>query len=122
MNRNLKPFVEYFSESTAACLLTMVQGNLMGLTLAHVLVASQTGLLAGGVATATLLIVRTHKRWLIALTLGVATAIVDYYVHPGMFGTVAMEAIVTGAGAAILSFLLGTAVRLWRTKKSLQSQ
>ncbi len=36
---------------------------------------------------------------------------VDYFVHPGQCGPIAMEAIVTGLGAALLSYLVGTLVR-----------
>ncbi len=36
---------------------------------------------------------------------------VDFFVHPGQFGPIAMEAIVTGLGAALLSYLVGTLVR-----------
>jgi hypothetical protein len=120
MNRKLTPFVEYFAESTTACLVTMAQGNLLGLTLTHLLVASQTGLFAGIAATVVLLASRAHQRWIIAATLGVATAVVDFVVHPGMFGPVALEAIVTGIGAAILSYLVGALVRLLRAKKATQ--
>ncbi len=99
-----------------ACLVTMVQGNLIALTMGHLLIASQTGVIAGAIATVGLFVARTRKRWLISIVLGVATGIVDFFVHPGMFGTVATEAVVTGVGAAILSYLVGAAVRYIRVK------
>jgi hypothetical protein len=53
--------------------------------------------------------------------LEVATGIVDFFVHPGMFGTVATEAVVTGLGAAILSYLVGTAIQCFRAKSTQES-
>ena len=94
------PFVEYVSESTTACLVTMVQGNLLSLTVGHLVIASQTGVIAAAIASLTLMFARWRSRWLIAAVLGVTTAIVDFFVHDGQFGPIAMEAIVTGLAAA----------------------
>lgn len=110
MNNKITPFVENIAESATACLLTMVQGNLLALGLSHWLIASQTGAVAGTISAAAILIFKTSKRWIISLVLGLATAVVDFFVHPGMFGPVVMEAIVTGIGAAVLSYLVGTIV------------
>ena len=111
MSKKAAPLIEYVSESTAACLFTMVQGNLLALTAGHLLIASQTGLLAGTLATIGILVANTRNRWLIAVVLGVTTGVIDFYVHPGMFGAVATEAIVTGLAAAVLSYLVGIAIR-----------
>jgi VIT1/CCC1 family predicted Fe2+/Mn2+ transporter len=54
--------------------------------------------------------------------LGALTAIVDYFVHPGMFGPAALEAIVTGLGAALLSYLVGTMLRVWRLRRDIASK
>ena len=116
MNRKVTPFVESIAESTTACLVTMVQGNLLGLTLSHLLIASQTGVIAGTVASVAVLVARTSRRWVVSLMLGVVTAVVDFFVHPGQFGPVAMEAIVTGLAAGLLSYVLGTAVHKVRTR------
>jgi len=110
-NKKLAALVEYFAESSTACLVTMVQGNMLALTVSHLVIASQTGLIASVLATASLVIARTDNRWVVSAVLGIATAIVDYFVHPGMFGPVALEAIVTGVAAAVLSYLVGSAVR-----------
>ena len=107
MKGKISPFLENIAESTTACLVTMVQGNLMALTLGHWLIASQTGLVAGTVSSAAILLARTKKRWVISLTLGSVTVVVDFLVHPGMFGPVVLEAAVTGLGAALLSLLVG---------------
>ena len=118
MNKNVKPFVENIAEATTACLITMVQGNVLALGLSHWLVASQTGIAAGSITAATILLSKTDKRWMISLLLGVITATVDYFIHPGMFGTVATEAIVTGVGAAILSYAVSTFISRYRGRTS----
>ena len=117
LNRSVTPFVENIAESTTACLVTMVQGNLMALALSHWLIASQTGIVAGAVASVAILVARTSRRWVVSLVLGVATAIVDFFVHPGEFGPVFLEAVVTGLGATLLSYLVGVALRHARATK-----
>ena len=117
MNDKIKPFLENASESTAACLVTMAQGNILAIGLGHWLVASQTGLLAGLVTTGAVIATQTDKRWVVSVFLGVTTAVVDFFMHPGSFGPVFMEAVVTGIGAAALSFIAGTLYRLYRDRQ-----
>lgn len=116
-DNKLTPYLENILEATAACLLTMVQGNLLVLGISHWIIASQTGIVAGLIASTALLLAKTDKRWLVSLVLGLVTAVVDFYIHPGMFGSVATEAIVTGIAAAFLSYSIGTIVRLLRRRK-----
>ena len=116
MNKRVVPLVEYIAESTTACLVTMVQGNFLALTFGHLLIASQTGVVAGAVASVAIFLSHSDKRWNISLLLGIATAVADFFVHPGMFGPVAMEAIVTGIAAAALSYLVGKILRVARRK------
>jgi hypothetical protein len=116
--RRWTPFVENIAESTTACLVTMVQGNLLALSVTHWLIASRTGLIAGAVASAVLVAVRTQRPWAVASVLGVLTAVVDYVVHPGAFGPAVAEAIVTGIGAAALSVMVGAALRRLRRQAS----
>ena len=99
----VRPLVENVTESGAACLLTMVQGNVFALGLGHWVVASQTGLTAGFLATVALWGREGMGRWVVAGVLGLATAAADYFIHDGGFGPAAAEAIVTGVGAALLS-------------------
>ena len=108
--RKFTPYIENISESAAACLFTMVQGNLFAVGLSHLLIASQTGIIAGIIASTALLVSRTHRRWMVSSVLGVVTAVVDYFVHPGMFGPVIVEAIISGIGAAVLSYSVGTLI------------
>ena len=114
MKKKLAPYIEYVAEATTACLVTMVQGNILALGLSHLLIASQTGIFAGAIAYVAILVAKTGKQWTISIVLGFATGIVDFFVHPGMFGTAATEAVVTGLGAATLSYLVGIAIRRFR--------
>lgn len=101
-------FFENVTESATACLLTMVQGNVLALGIGHWIVASQTGLAAGFLTTAALWASGGRGRWIVAGALGLTTAMVDYFVHEGGFGSAATEAIVTGIGAALLSLAVST--------------
>ena len=118
MKTKLPVYIEYFAESTTACLVAMVQGNFLAIGLSHLLIASQTGIAAGAVAYVAILFAKTGKRWIISVILGLATGIVDFFVHPGMFGTAATEAVVTGFGAAALSYLVGIAIQRFRAESA----
>jgi len=120
MNKKIEPFVENIWEATTACLLTMVQGNVLAITLGHWLVASQTGLAAGTLTATLFLVLKTQKRWIISLGLGLVTCLVDYLVHPGMFGSIVTEAIVTGIGATVLSNIVGLGIKALRNRKRLE--
>ena len=121
MSKKAAPLIEYVSESAAACLVTMVQGNLLAVTASHLLVASQTGLIAGTITAIGIFIAKTRNRWLISAGLGVTTGVVDFYVHPGMFGSLVTEAFVTGLAAAMLSYLVGAAIQYFRAARDIVS-
>jgi hypothetical protein len=114
MKTKIAPVVENVAEATTACLITMVQGNILAFTISHWIIASQTGLIAGVVASSALALTRTDNRWVVAAILGLATAVVDFFMHPGGFGPVFMEAIVTGAAAAGLSWIVSSAWHQFR--------
>lgn len=114
MKLRITPVVENVAEATTACLITMTQGNIFAFTVSHWIIASQTGIAAGVLASAAVMLAQTDNRWVIAAILGLATAVVDYVVHPGMFGPVFAEAILTGIGAAGLSYLVGATWRRFR--------
>ena len=112
------PLVENFAESGAACLVTMVQGNLLLVGLTHWITATQTGLIAGVAATTAIALAKTSNRILVALILGAVTAVVDYFVHPGMLGEHHVtEAIITGLGAAALSYGIGSLIAWFRLRR-----
>ena len=108
--RRLLPVLENVGESTTACLLAMVQGNLLILSASHWAIASQTGIIAGVAASAALWASGARRRWVVAAVLGAVTAGVDFLVHPGMFGPTGAEALATGAMAALLSWAVGAGV------------
>lgn len=116
-NKKIAPLLENIGESTAACLITMVQGNILILGVGHWIVASQTGVLAGLLATVALVLAQTKSRLVISIILGVITAFVDYFVHEGMFGPEIAEAVVTGIGAALLSYAFGSLLAFYRRAK-----
>jgi hypothetical protein len=111
VKRRLAPFGENISEATTACLVTMVQGNLLALSFGHLFIALKTGIIAGIITSILLIAMRTDRLSVVSALLGTITAVVDFFVHPGQFGPIAMEAIVTGLGAALLSYLAGMLVR-----------
>lgn len=117
--KKIGPLFENIGEATAACLVTMVQGNLLVLGVSHWIIASQTGIVAGVLASVALLLAKTQNRLVISLILGVITAFVDYFVHEGMFGPEAAEAIVTGFGAAVLSYLVGGVIAFYQKRRKL---
>lgn len=110
MKGKVAPFLENISEATTACLFTMVQGNILAITVQHWLIASQIGVVAGALTAGVLLLWRDSRPWLVAAVLGLATGVVDYFVHTGELGSIVVEAIVTGLGAAALSFVVGVTV------------
>lgn len=58
--KTLNPLAENVTEAATACLLTMVQGKARALTLGHWLIASRTGLAAGGLS---LVVSKLTARW-----------------------------------------------------------
>lgn len=104
-------FAENITESTSSCLVMMVQGNLLLLTMGHWLVAMETGIFAGTIASALILKGKVTRPWVVSLVLGIITTVVDFFVHSGHFTAVVTEAALTGLGAAILSFLAANILR-----------
>jgi hypothetical protein len=95
----------------------MVQGNILLLGLSHWLVASQTGIVASVLATIAVWLAKTTKPWVVSLVLGSFTAVVDFFVHRGMFGGVVTEAIVTGIATGLLSYLIGSEIAYTRRRR-----
>ena len=115
LKEKIGPFAENIGEAGAACLVTMVQGNLLLLGLSHWITASQTGLIAGAATATMFILVKTNSRLVLASLLGLLTALVDYFVHPGMIGEFAfIEALITGLGAAALSYIAGFLIARYR--------
>lgn len=118
MKIKLAPYAENICESGMSCLLTMVQGNVLALTLSHWLVASQTGLLAGAIVGTTMIAAKLRRPWVVSLVLGAVTTAVDPVAHPAVLRFQALtEAAVTGVGAFVLSLAVSAALRRWRPKR-----
>ena len=116
MKLKIGPFAENVSEATAACIFMMVQGNVLAVTASHWLIASQTGVVAGTIATLALTAIGNARRWVIALTLGVVTAVVDVFIHTGPLADGLIEAGLTGLGAMLMSLALGTLIDRYRAR------
>jgi hypothetical protein len=96
-------------EAGAVCLVLMVQGNLAGMTLAHLAIASKTGLLAVSPAlgvTFTRYARHLANRWTISLFFGICTFLADALAHPSHYPGAYTEAALTGVGAFLFSIAL----------------
>lgn len=108
LSQKLKVFVTPFCEATPACLLVMVQGNILLATIGHLQKAVETGFITGvGVL---ILSSFTHRwfrnKYLVAGITGGVCFIADLFVHPTHFGGYTSEAMVTGAITALISLAL----------------
>ena len=96
-------------EAGAVCLVLMVQGHLLGLTAAHFVVASKTGLLAT-LPTLGLSFTRfAHhfvNRWTSSAVLGICTFAADAFVHASHYPGEYTEAALTGIGAFLFSVVV----------------
>ena len=93
-------------ETGAVCLLLMVQGNLMGLTLGHLLIASKTGVLAVfPVLAVTLTRHARHlaNRWTSSAILALCAFVADAAIHASHYSGEYTEAALTAVGAFALS-------------------
>lgn len=93
-------------EAGAVCLLLMVQGDIAGLTLCHLAIATQTGLLAVFPAlglTFTRYARHLANRWTASTLLGVTTFLADAMIHGSHYPGAYTEAALTGIGAFIFS-------------------
>ena len=116
MNQHARAFGENAAEATTACVIAMVQGNLLVLSLSHWLIATQTGLVAGAATMAALMATRAKHPWVVSSLLGAITSVVDFFMHPGMIGPFFLEALLTGLGAALLSYVVQLALRKRRNR------
>jgi len=94
------------AETSAACLLLMVQGQIAQATLGHVLVASETGILTVlPLLGVTLTRHARHfaNRWTAALLVCVCAFFADALLHGSHYPGAYTEAALTAAGAALLS-------------------
>jgi hypothetical protein len=96
-------------EVSGVCLVLMVQGNLAGLTLGHLGIASQTGLLAVvPVLGITLTKHARHlaNRWTSSALLAACTWFADAAIHGSHYPGAYTEATLTAAGAFVFSVIV----------------
>jgi hypothetical protein len=93
-------------EAGAVCLVLMVGGSLGGLTLAHLAVASKTGVMAVTPALAVTFTRHARQfanRWVASLFLGVCTFAADALAHESHYPGALTEAALTAVGAFLFS-------------------
>jgi hypothetical protein len=102
-------FIRRLSEATPSCLMLMVQGNVLALTIPHWIKALQVGGLTGLLAVIVSFSERKElqdNKFVIAGLTGFLTTVADFLLHPSHFGGQSTEAIVTGIGAGLLCLAL----------------
>jgi hypothetical protein len=104
----LSQFTTPFFEATPACLLVMVQGNILMATITHIQNAIETGLITGaGVFILSMLEHRWFRnKYVVAGITGGMCSIADFISHSHHFGWISKEAIITGAFTALISLAL----------------
>ena len=96
-------------EAGGVCLLLMVQGNLATITVAHLGIATQTGVLAVvPLVGVTLTRYAGHlvNRWISSALIAVCTFVADAAIHASHFPGAYTEAALTGAGAFVFSVIV----------------
>ena len=96
-------------EAGAVCVVLMVQGHLADVTLAHLLIAAKTGVLAvSPVLGVTFTPYARHlaNKWTASTVLGVCTFLADAAIHGSHYSGEYTEAALTGIGAFLFSMMI----------------
>ena len=96
-------------EAGGVCLLLMVQGHLGAITMAHVVVASKTGILAiVPVMFVSFTRFARHfvNRWTTSALLAITTFLADAFIHASHYPGEYTEALLTGLGAFVFSVVV----------------
>ena len=93
------------SASWLSCLTMMVQGNLLAVSPAHMLIAAKTAIGAMIVYGISSFWVKTMNPLSESALLASATALVDVGIHPTHFGAWWTEAVATGIAAGLLNYI-----------------
>ena len=96
-------------EAGAVCLVLMVQGDLAAITLAHLAIATKTGVLAVVPALGlTFTKYGRHfvNRWTTSMFLGLCTFLADAVIHQSHYPGEYTEAALTGVGAFLFSLVV----------------
>lgn len=111
-------FYQKVGEVLPACLLMMVQGNVLAITGTHFVKALTTSSTTA-FAMIVLSFIPSNKeyyrdKYLIAGVTAFVTMCVDFFVHPSHFGGLTGEAISTGLAAGVLCLIMS---KFWKTEK-----
>ena len=105
MNK-LSIFYKRVYEASIPCAILMVQGNILGLTPKHILIALKTGILTGFLAMILSFIPLLKKYYdnkiILAFVIFACTTSADLLTHPTHFGGATTEALATGLGAVLI--------------------
>jgi hypothetical protein len=96
-------------EAAAVCTILMVQGDIAGITLPHLAIASKTGMLAmSPVLAVTLTAHARHlgNRWLCSALLALSAFAADAWIHKSHYPGAYTEAAMTAAGAFVFSIVI----------------
>ena len=103
-----KFFLRVYLMVTFSCMVNMVSGKILLISMKHFIIASKVGLVcAGGFALVTLLTSKLmQNKYFLAGYVFLATGVIDYFTHPTHFGNHYTEAVTTGLGAALISIIV----------------
>jgi hypothetical protein len=96
-------------EAGAVCVILMVQGHLLDVTVAHLLIAAKTGVIAVSPAlglTFTRYARHFASRWTSSVFFGLCTFFADALVHGSHYPGAYTEAALTGLGACLFSLAI----------------
>jgi hypothetical protein len=96
-------------EAAAVCAILMVQGDIAGITLTHLAIASKTGVLAMTPVLGVTLTRHAHylsNRWLSSTLLAVSAFAADSWIHKSHYPGAYTEAVMTAAGAFVFSVVI----------------
>jgi len=121
MNSKLKLFGSAMAKVTPACLMLMVQGNVLALGLMHWQTALKTagivGILLVGLSFSAKTKAISDNKYSMAGMVALVTTLVDFNMHPSNFAGETTEALMTGVAAGLL-WLLVSFTPLGEAKKA----
>jgi len=103
-------FGQSLAKVTPACLMLMVQGNVLALALPHWITAFKTSGIVGAILVALSFSAKTKalsdNKYSMAGMVGLVTALADFNIHPSNYSGDATEALMTGMASGILWLLV----------------
>jgi len=110
ISNKLGLFGQAMAKVTPACLMLMVQGNVLALGLMHWQTALKTAGIVGFILVALSFSAKTKavsdNKYSMAGLVALATTVVDFNMHPSSFSGETTEALMTGVAAGLLWLLV----------------